>query len=190
MKSTLLLFLLVAFCGTAHAQVNDSLIVLFLSDPGVRVGDVLDGILDHSSPKRFDATGDGQANLIMRRENNQGGLQDVRVLGFEEGSPTEICTVEDVPTTLGITSNMDMWGFADVNGDGFREAIFYNDSETVGRSLCDNENIEAWRIEQVGKFRMVGAADLTGDGHEEIILFLEDTQQLQIWQSSGSIGMH
>lgn len=180
MKSLLLLLVFAVFCGTARAQKDDSLYTFFQSEPGVRPGQLLEGILDASSPKRFDADGDSQADLVLRRDNEQGQLQDIRVLSYgDKASTGVIWEVRDVGATLGITSSMDMWGFADANADGLQEAIFYDDTEVLGFNLENNEL--AWKIEEGVAFRLLGAGDLTGDGFQEVIVYLEGPRVVKVY---------
>ncbi|NBC17326.1 MAG: hypothetical protein GVY18_08450 [Bacteroidetes bacterium] len=183
LKPILFILLAVLLMSSAPLRAQSlELDLLFESEPGVRPGALLDGFTDASSPKRFDADGDGQADLILRRENEQGGLQDLRVLSeLDKSSPKIIWEVRDVPATLGITSPMDLWGFGDVDADGQPEAIFYDDNQVSGFHIYRN-NL-SWKVEEGEAIRLVGATDLTGNGFQEIVVTLQDTRRVQVWKA-------
>lgn len=182
MRKAILLLLLATFCGTAYAQSSDSLVVLWFSDPGVRPGQIFADGSESGDVSRFDANGDNRTDLILRREDSQGMLQGLLVIS---GATLDtLWRVQDVQGELGITLNMDLWGFADANADGMPEAIFYDETEVRAYDL--NPNDLAWKVEEGELFRFLGAADLTGDGFEEIILYLKVSKVVKVTTCSCS----
>lgn len=177
MRKAILLLLLATFCGTAYAQSNDSLVVLWLSDPGVRPGQIFADGFESGDVSRFEANGDNRTDLILRREDSQGMLQGLLVIS---GATLDtLWRVQDVQGELGITSNMDLWGFGDVDADGQPEAIFYDDNQVSGFHLYRN-NL-SWKVEEGESFRFLGATDLTGDGFQEIIIYVEASKIVKIY---------
>ncbi len=175
MKRTLFLLLTLLLCGAAQAQSNDSLVVLFLSEPGLRPAGL---VLGDGNAARWDASGDGRPDLVMTREDAAGNLRDILIVN--PASLDTLWRVQDVPTTLGLANIfVQLWGFADANADGKREAIFTTDTEVRAYDLNPNEL--SYMMGWTYVVRFLGAADLTGDGFEELIIFLPDTRQVQVW---------
>ncbi len=177
MKTTLLLFLTLLLCAPAQAQSNDSLVVLFLSAPGTRLPVGL--VLGDGNAARWDASGDGQPDLILTREDDAGDLRDILIVN--PASLDTLWRVQDVPTTLGFNTGkgLELWGFVDVNGDDQREAIFTTDTEVRAYNPDSNELAYMLGLNQSARF--LGAVDLTGDGYEELVVYLSDTRQVQVW---------
>ena len=181
--ATVLFFSLL--CSTAQAQ---PLSLLFESQPNTRFNDstlgVGFGLLDANGTHvgLRDANGDGMDDLIIRRNDNEGSLEDLLVLTIAEDRPQPLWQVENVPATLGLQStDLAFFGFADTFGTGVRQAIFTN---TQGVHLFDpNDNALAWSS---GDFNgdgsvLVGATDVTGDGFADLLLYLPNTRQGQVW---------
>ena len=171
MKTTLLLLLTTLLCAPALAQSNN-LEMLWQSESGMNPSVTLVEFTDFES--RFDATGDSKPDLVMTRDDEQGNLRDILVRDAATGET--FWRVEDVPTTLG-NIFVQLWGFADVNGDGEQEALFT--TETQVRAYDPNSNELSYMLGLTYEF--LGATDLNGDGHEELIIFLPDTRQVQVW---------
>ena len=161
-------------CGAALAQSNN-LEMLWQSESGMNPSVTLVEFTDFES--RFDATGDSKPDLVMTREDDQGNLRDILVRDAATGET--FWRVEDVAVTLGFPDivTTKLWGFADVNGDGEQEALFT--TETQLRAYDPNSNELSYMLGLTYEF--LGATDLNGDGHEEFIIFLPDTRQVQVW---------
>lgn len=185
MKRLLLLAALLGLSLPSFAQVNDSLIVLWLSEPGVRPVQILEG-LQSDGASRFDLDGDGLAELILQRDDSEGNLQDLVI------NPTYIDTLDglwpDVQQTLSLSGKaaaaFEFWGFADADGDGVREALFFNDVEVALIDPRARQQVN-WRssYSSLGlppDLRLLGAADLTGDGVEEIVIALPQARQVAL----------
>jgi len=174
-------FVLVALLpGPAQAQLNDSLHVLFESQPGVRRF-VFEDILVSSATGRLDMNGDGGVDLLLQRDDDQGRLQDLRVL--DGRTRAVLWDIRDVSQTLGVASDGlgSLFGFADPDGDGEREAIFAGEQTVRLINPGDNTLSFSFGATQTGTMALVGVIDLTGDGYEEIIVYLRDTKQIQVW---------
>lgn len=178
-----LLLLTMLLCGAAHAQSNDSLVVLWLSDPGVRpAGLVLGDGNAIPNASRWDASGDEKPDLVMTREDEQGLLRDILVV---TASLDTLWRVQDVSTTLGISPSEEpvIWGFSDTNGDGEREAILSTSSGLQAYNPSTNQL--AYMLALPARARFLGVTDYTGDGFEELVVFLPETRQIQVWTWSG-----
>lgn len=178
MKKLLFILLLALLPGLVQAQASkNSLIVLFESQPGVRPWKLENVIITSLS----DMNGDGGMDLLLQRDDEQGHLKDLRVL---DGRTRAILwDVQDVSQTLGVASDGlgTLYGFADPDGDGEREAIFASEQALLLVNPSDNTLSFSWGVTDVSARELVGVADLTGDGFEEIILYLPDTRQVQVW---------
>ena len=155
----------------ALAQSNN-LEMLWQSEPGFRppAGIYLPRVVG------FDATGDGKPDLVMTRDDDQGNLRDILVRDTATGET--FWRVEDVSTTLGLANIfVQLLGFADVNGDGEREALFTTETEV--RAYDPSSNELSWLVGPI--YRFLGATDLTGDSHEEIIATTLDAGVVTVW---------
>ena len=117
MKKIVLVVLTLLVCGTSYAQSNDSLVVFFITDPGVRPARIFaEGF--NSGNARLDATGDDVPELIMAADDDQGNLD--RIVVIDAVTREAIWRVDDVRGVFNVTNNMDFffWGFADPFGDG------------------------------------------------------------------------
>jgi len=169
-------------CAPALAQSNN-LEMLWQSEPGFRPAGLMlvlgDGNAlqwDGIGKSRWDASGDGKPDLIMMREDDQGNLRDILVRDTATGET--FWRVEDVSTTLGLANIfVQLLGFADVNGDGEREALFTTETEV--RAYDPSSNELSWLVGPI--YRFLGATDLTGDSHEEIIATTLDAGVVTVW---------
>ncbi len=186
MKKTTLLLIAVLLSGTAYAQ-NNTLGLLYESEPGMSLAGFYDKG-NNAAGTRFDANGDGTADIILQRDDAQGNLQDLRVL--DGRTRALIWEVQDVQTTFGFNFHPELWGFADPDGDGTREAIFIFPEEIQidheGLTYVDpGSNTVEWFYEDPSDGNrqavFIGALDMTGDTYEELIIYLPDTEQVQVW---------
>ena len=180
MKQTLLLFLTLLLAGTAMAQSNDSLVVFYISDPGTRPSAIFSDGFESGNTSRWDFNGDGTPDLFMTREDEQGNIEDLLILNA--ASLDTLWRVIDVPGTLGISATMNLWGFADADADGTREALFFDPQDVI---LIDpRSNTHNWALEPEQNelpIRLMGASDVTEDGFEEVFVILRGTRQVQVW---------
>ena len=182
MKILLLLFTLLPLAGPAHAQIRDSLIIVFLSEPGVRPAGLLSERFTSGDARSWDAHGDGTVDLILQRDDDQGHLKDLRVL---DGRTQEVIwEVQDVAATLGITSNMDFWGFVDPIVTAPPHALFLTDADAFLVDPRDTSIAWSWGATGSSSLRFLGAPDVTGDGLPNLVFYLADTKQVQVWGPS------
>ena len=183
MKQTALVFLTLLLSSTALAQSNDSLVVFFISDPGTRPAAIFSDGFESGNLSRLDFNGDNTPDLVMTREDDMGNLQGILVVNA--ASLDTLWRVVDVPTTLGIPGTMDLWGFADADADGTREAVFASPNDVV---LIDpRSNTHNWALQPEQNtlpIDLMGASDVTEDGFEELFVTLRGTRQVQVWTAN------
>ena len=188
MKKTAFIFLLVLlFCTPANAQGIDTVLVkIFESEPGTRLSAIFTDGFESGDTSLLDADGNGTPDLILMREDNDGILQDLRVVDLVSG--TTLWQVQDVPQTLGVIDSLNIafYGFANVVGGVEPEAIFPSEQDVLLINLSDNS--PAWSYASAVRdtstaISLVGVADLTGDDFPELILYLPETQQVQVWSA-------
>ena len=173
--STFLLALL--FCIPANAQIalRDSLVLLFETEPGTRSPSLSSFFTDFDNG--FDANGDGKPELILiRADSITGGVVALRVVDLT--SNTTLWEVQDINMELGLDP-LQVWkqlGFADPHGDGSKDAIFQSQDDLALIRVSD-KSLSFYHIRGQAK----GVVDVTGDGIEELILFLPDKRQVQVW---------
>lgn len=119
------------------------------------------------------------SDLIMTTEDAQGHLQDLLVVTVGDAGPQEYWRVDDVPTTLGLSEDVQFIGFADPFGGGVRHGVFVGN---LSVHLVDpHTNALRWADDN-GVPSILGAVlDLTNDGVDDLILYLPDTEQVQVW---------
>ncbi len=173
MTKTVALLLLTLLSSTAYAQ---GLTLFFESLPGQQPAGIVADLPLYAG--RFDANGDGTRDLILRRNDGQNRLQDIRAL---DGETQEVLLeIRDVPGTLSL-SGMDVFlvGFSDVFGDGRPQALFSSDTEVVAVNPGDNST--SFRTLAPGPIVLLNVTDLTGDGIDDLIISLTETRQVQVW---------
>ncbi len=188
MKKLATLFLLFLLVGTAQAQMNDSLVVLFASQPGVRLARIFaDGFESGDTSALLDANGDGRPDLILTNEDNQGNLQDL--FAIDPAFNDTLIRVLDVQTVLGASGQQPyrFRGFADADADGFREATFANDVEVAIVDPRDPQVVN-WRSSfNIGfppELRLLGITDMTDDGFAEIVVVLPQERQVIVFSDN------
>ena len=186
-KKTAFTFLLALLCSTAQAQESDPLTLIFQSEPGERSFSLP---VDVDAGQLHDANGDGTPDLILTQEDNDGNLQAIRVVDLASGNT--LWEVQDVPQTLGfhIHINPFLFGFADIDADGKREAVFtttYPPNSVVLINTSDN-SVEwscASNLINMGadpNCVLAGVTDVTGDGYPELIIDVtEPIRVVQVW---------
>ncbi len=170
MKKLLIVFVFAVLSSTTFAQSNVNLIVLYESPPGERPA----GFFDDFYTLDFD--GDGWSDLTLMRENAQGNLESILVI---DASHDELWRFQDVQTALSLTGQ-DVFvfeGFADPFGTGMPQALFSSSEDVL---LVDpGDNSVSFRT--LAPSILQGFTDVTGDDIGDIILFLSDTRQVQVW---------
>ena len=185
-KKSMLLLLTLFLGGTVYAQENE-LQSIYVSPEDMPVAGILTAaIYGNTLDDLDDADGDGVSDLIMITEDDNGDLQDLLVVQVNEARPRGVIwEVEDVQATLGIKGpDLSFIGFSNVFGGDVRHAIFVGN---LGVSLFDpHTNLLAWEHVHVPEqfpVLLQAVTDVTGDGLEDLILFLPDTEQVEVWSS-------
>ncbi len=193
MKKTLFTFLFaLLFYAQANAQSND-LALLYKSEEDFQPAQLVcnDGspglCFESGDVRMFDFDGDGTPDLILEREDEQGNLQDILVIDAQ--TQVVLWKVLDVPQTLGyIDTGLIRYGFANVVGGDEPEAIFTSDHDVRLYDPSDNTLVwsvtadDDWEFPDPSiKVRLLAAIDFTGDDKKELLIFLPDTKELQVW---------
>ena len=189
MKKTLFTFLFaLLFYAQANAQSND-LALLYQSPEGTRPAAGLQSAQGGMSgfSDRLDFDGDGIPDLIMTREDEQGNLQHILVINAQ--TQQVLWEVRDVQRTLGfVDPDMgDIFTFDDVVGDDAPEAIFTSEHDVRLYDPSNNTLVwsvtadDDWTFPEGIKVRLLAAIDFTGDDKKELLIFLPDTKELQVW---------
>ncbi len=175
--STFLLALL--FCIPANAQnaARDSLVLLFESERGTRPPSLFSDGFESGAASRLDFDGDDKPELILiKADSITGGVVALRVVDIT--SNTTLWEVQDINMELGLDP-LQVWkqlGFADPHGDGSKDAIFQSQDDLALIRVSD-KSLSFYHI----RGQVKGVVDVTGDGIEELILFLPDKRQVQVW---------
>ncbi len=108
------------------------------------------------------------------------------ILVIDAQTQQVIWDVPDVHETLGMSDiyPVSFFGFADPFGSGVRHALFHNEQDVRFFSPNNTELIVKWSWRETqsgGNVRLISVTDLTGDEFEEIIIFLPQTKQVQVW---------
>lgn len=194
MKKLATLFLLALFFSTPanaqfHVQRIDTLLRVFVSEPGTRPA-FLDNVssfftdFDH----RFDATGDGEPELVLTNEDTEGNLLDLIVLDIKKSGVDTTIKILDVPQTLGLAEpdGMEFFGFADVDGDETNEVVFANGRDVWLVNPNDHSTEWAYSVQIPSEFpvHLHGITDFTDDRFPDLVLFLPQQKQVEVWSKS------
>lgn len=125
-----------------------------------------------------DANGDGQADLVMMRRNAMGYIDGVLVI--DGATQEEILRMEaELEDEF---ADMDLVGFIDLGTDGLRPALFAGEERARLTDLTDGTpniiNID-WGSHR--PVRLAGVGDLTGNGLPELVFYLPDAEQVEVW---------
>ena len=169
---TLLFVLTLLLCAPAYAQSNDSLVVLFASQPGVRPF-FLDG---SQSVRNTDANGDGTRDFIMRREDDDGNL--VRLAAFDMTTREEIWTLNLTGLDVGL-----VWGIYSLMVEGEKRRVVVLSGEAsrgafIFRPEIDDEVL--FRLDPA-TYRLFGITDLNNDGSDDLIVGNRATRTVEVW---------
>lgn len=186
MKKCLTLLLVMLLCSTAYAQPEPFLDVLFTSNPGEEPA----GLFSHSDLIRnLDANGDGTADLVMTSNDAQGVLMEILVL--DVATNETLFQVDDVQATLNLTGQdvFRFHGFADPDGDGVQDALFYSDREVVV-GVVNDADFDIWQrgFNPNGDSMMFfyGTTAITNDGSEELVIGYRDEGVVRVWGNAGN----
>ena len=185
-KKSMLLLLTLFLGGTVYAQENE-LQSIYVSPEDMPVAGILTAaIYGNTFDDLDDADADGVSDLIMTTEDENGDLQDLLVVQVTEARPRGVIwEVVDVQATLGLGDEAEFIGFANVFGGDVHHAIFVGN---LGVSLFDtNDNLLVWAssvfIPSDFPVLLQAVTDVTGDGFKDLIFFLPDTEQVEVWSS-------
>ena len=171
-KCMLLLLVLALWYAPAYAQSNGILVLLFERSGSVYVDDFIIG-----NTSLQDANGDGVPDLTLQRTNEQGHLQDLRVL---DGRTYEtIWEVHDVQGlyTDGGDAALTLHGFVDTIGTNTPYALFSSSEDVFLVDL--NDNSEAFRTLAPSPSVLSGVVDVTGDGRVDLIISQPEAREVQ-----------
>lgn len=190
MKKTLL-FLLTLLCSTAQAQ-DPSLIPIFESEPGTRPSAIFtDGFESGDVSRLLDANGDGNAELVLTRDDIEGNLQGL--LAIDLVFNDTIFVIQDVQGLLTDDGTLVLFrGFADADADGTREAVFATDSEVFLVDPRDTKAVDWSSNFNIGfppTLRLIGITDMTDDGFEEIVVFLPEERQVIVFSDNPATSV-
>jgi hypothetical protein len=191
MKKTLLLLPALLFCLQANAQINENLIPIFTSDPGVRPSAIFTDGFESGNVSRLDFDGDNKPELVLTNEDSDGILQGILVLNA--ALLDTLWRVQDVQGLLTDDGTLVLFhGFADPDANGTREAIFTSDNEVILIDPRDPKEVN-WRSSfNIGfppTLRLIGIADMTDDGFEEIVVFLPEERQVIVFSDNPATSL-
>ncbi len=136
---------------------------------------------------RLDFNGDGTPDLILQRDDDQGNLQDLRVI---DGQTQQVLwEMLNVQFTLGSLQppGFIIYGFANVVDGEQPEVIFTSAEDVLLIDSSDNTLVSSitaeddWEAPVSTKVRLLAAIDFTGNNKKELLIFLPDTKELQVW---------
>lgn len=176
MKKLFLLFCCALLGSTAYAQ-NSDIRVLFESEPGLRLGVLLDS---------------ATVSLRHRADLNLDGTPDLTLLSLDEqDNPIEIFTIhaasldtlwrfqyQDIATAMG-TTNFRFKGFFSFDASTTRHAIFRSPNALGIIAILIGKN--SGMIPLVLPADRFAVLDLTGDGATEIIIENPETGTVQVY---------
>ena len=187
MKKLATLFLLILLVGIeAVAQPSGNIVMVFESSPGTRPTLGLQSAQGGMSgfSRLLDVTGDGEPELVLTNEDNEGNLVDLIALDLKEGNDTTY-KILDVAQTLGLAERdgMKFFGFADVDGDETNEVIFANGRDVWLVNPSDNSTEWTYSVQIPSDFPVLlrAVTDITDDSFPDIVIFLPQQRQTQVW---------
>lgn len=159
------------FCGgwTQALAGENNLAIIWQSQPGVEPSGYWLDDFASLSEDRLDADGDGHADLILTRRDENGALEAVRVVDASTGQALVDWLLEQAGVV--VTESTRFLGFTDPDGNGERDGIFLTGQDVFLLNSVDDSIL----FQSTAPDELRGIADLTGDGIEEIILY--DPQQ-------------
>jgi len=189
MKKPFSLFLLaLLFCTPANAQPTENkyeLVEAFRSEEGVQPSAIFTDGFESGDVLRYDIDGDGQQDLSLIREDENGNLQSIRVINTQ--THEVIWEVQDVQQTFYAFTDITMsvglgfYGFADPFDSGQPHAIFIGGSDI--RLYDPTDNSLGWALSVFIPARfpvLLAITDFTGDDIDDLVVFLPETRQILV----------
>lgn len=178
MKRLLAFLALLLLAPGSYAQSNDSLVVLFATNPGVRPAFLNPSDL-RPGPERFDGNGDGKMDLLLVQDDENGSPRAIRVI--DGATRSVLYQIPDLSALVDGESITGIYGFASIYLDASvpyllvtgTDAIFAFDASTP-------KLVFKVEIEGISNLRLAGVTDLTGEGSDELILFSPQNRQVFI----------
>ena len=164
-------------CAPAQAQ-DPTLELLYTSEPGVSLPTSqwkVNGVYN-------DANGDGQTDLVMTRENDQGDITGL--LAVDGATREEILRME--VETEDEFAGLEFFGFPDLFGADageLRPALFAGPGEILYVVVSDgNQTIQRFRPgDYLKQAFLLSMADYNGDGRDDLAIYRSDTEQIEVW---------
>lgn len=165
-------------CGAVHAQ-ESPLRLLYQTPENIRPAQFFSAsALTSTSHDALWPPG-----LVLTREDDSGSLTGVMTVLPGTREVTWQLTEEDVNAIA--PGVVELLAFANLFGDGIRYPFFYIDDFIIGLNPRTNQAVfsspENWIEPEVR------IADVTGDGRDDVIVYLPDVGQVQIWGDDDRI---
>ncbi len=190
-KTFFFLLLALLFCTPANAQANPDSVgqpfrLIYQSEPGTRPASIFADGFESGDLSRFDLNGDGKPDMVLIREDDDGNLKSLLVIDLSSSFARDTLTfIQDVPQTLGLAEKdgMKFFGFADVDGDDTNEIVFANGRDVWLVDPSDHSLEWVYSVQVPAEFPVLLRAviDITDDSFPDIILFLPQTKQVEVW---------
>ena len=190
-KTFFFLLLALFFCTQANAQANPDSVgqpfrLIYQSEPGTRPASIFADGFESGDLSRFDLNGDGKPDMVLIREDDDGNLKSLLVIDLSSSFARDTLTfIQDVPQTLGLAEKdgMKFFGFADVDGDDTNEIVFANGRDVWLVDPSDHSLEWVYSVQVPAEFPVLLRAviDITDDSFPDIILFLPQTKQVEVW---------
>lgn len=187
MKKCATLILLTLLFGVEASAQTDALTVdlLYQSEPGTRptlgLQSAQGGMSGFSA--LLDADGDDVPDLLMTSDDSDGNLLGILVVNA--ASLDTLWRVVDIGATLGLAERdgMKIFGFADADGDGKREAVFANGRDVWLVDPDENSVDWSYSVQVPEEFPVLlrTITDITDDGFPDLVIFLPQARQVQVW---------
>jgi hypothetical protein len=146
----------------------------FQGKPQRRMTDFID--LDEAR-RKFDANGDGKAEIVMFKVNDQNEEVGIEVVNPANGN---VAWDYDYPPEHIDEMRTAFHGFLDVNADDEMELYF-------GRNLVVTLDKAVHTL--ADGFRVAGFNDFNGDGYPEVIGFNSEEEKVQVWGAPASTSV-
>ncbi|HMB89576.1 MAG TPA: FlgD immunoglobulin-like domain containing protein [Rhodothermales bacterium] len=180
--SRYVLFLILFFFFATPVTAQPTLI--FESEPGFRLTEL--GELIPTVRGRFDYNGDGIRDLSLIRGNIPNDTLFVMDLTVRE--VIAHWPIADVEALASVIVDFRFIGFFDVDGNGLKEAAFYDPEAQVLALTAQIDGRRAPKQEAQTSFvvsaRSFAVLDLDGDEHGELIVSNPQTETVQVYGSS------
>jgi hypothetical protein len=146
----------------------------FQGRPQRRMTDFLD---PDEARRKFDANGDGKAEIVLFKVNDQNEETGIEVINPANGN---VIWDFDYPAEHLAEMRSKFHGFLDVNGNDELE-LFFGKNLVVTLDKAVHEIAEG--------FEIVGFNDFNGDGYPEVIGFNSTEEKVQVWGAPTSTSI-